>query len=311
MRLTSGKLAHQFSLKGEKNSDGWPTKVTGWRLEPKTPEHVAALLHQASANGQTLAMNEQDTMELHHLGKEPVWLDVTNLDKVRWHRPGDLTVMVESGITMRALSKFLEPHGQCWPLTYPTDMRLINILASDTPSLEASLLGYPKDWVLGLEIAHPDGSTSKCGAQVVKNATGYDLNKLYIGSEHQFGVITAATLKLQIKPESSSGWWISCQDLNTALSTLQALSNNSPISFQQSVIVSDKRVKNFQWPKHNAKDRPIKSNWNLFLGASGSSPILEELAQSLNNLNSEALSDILPRPRNKPLPRGPLNALAQ
>jgi glycolate oxidase FAD binding subunit len=61
--------------------------------------------------------------------------------------------------------------------------------------------GHPRDFVLGLTLALASGDVAKCGGRVVKNVTGYDLNKLFVGSSGALGVITAAWLRLRPRPE--------------------------------------------------------------------------------------------------------------
>ncbi|MBM4384437.1 MAG: FAD-binding oxidoreductase [Deltaproteobacteria bacterium] len=61
--------------------------------------------------------------------------------------------------------------------------------------------GHPRDFVLGLTLALASGDVAKCGGRVVKNVTGYDLNKLFVGSGGALGVITAAWLRLRPRPE--------------------------------------------------------------------------------------------------------------
>jgi glycolate oxidase FAD binding subunit len=62
--------------------------------------------------------------------------------------------------------------------------------------------GRPRDIVLGCEVVLADGLRTRCGGRVVKNVTGYDMAKLYVGSLGAIGVITGAWLRLAPKPEA-------------------------------------------------------------------------------------------------------------
>jgi glycolate oxidase FAD binding subunit len=64
--------------------------------------------------------------------------------------------------------------------------------------------GTPRDYVLGLRLAHINGTQSKCGGKVVKNVAGYDMNKLYVGSFGTLAVLTEITFKLRPIPERSA-----------------------------------------------------------------------------------------------------------
>ena len=159
------------------------------QLTPRSPEALAEMLLQAREEKRQLVLEDN--------------LSVSCLDKVLKYKPADLTLKVQSGITMGQLYAETQQHGQTFPLTYPGDMRLIDVLGADEPAPETGVLGYPRDYVLCLEIATPDGALTKCGGEVVKNVTGYDLAKLYVGSRHTLGVITSVALKLTGLPETS------------------------------------------------------------------------------------------------------------
>jgi glycolate oxidase FAD binding subunit len=79
-------------------------------------------------------------------------------------------------------------------------------LAAAAQGPRALGFGAPRDAVLGLEVALATGERTRCGGRVVKNVTGYDLNKLYTGSLGSLGVIEAAWLRLQPRPEAVSVW---------------------------------------------------------------------------------------------------------
>jgi glycolate oxidase FAD binding subunit len=64
--------------------------------------------------------------------------------------------------------------------------------------------GTPRDYVIGLRLAHINGELSKCGGKVVKNVAGYDMNKLYVGSFGTLAVLTELTVKLRPLPERAA-----------------------------------------------------------------------------------------------------------
>ena len=74
----------------------------------------------------------------------------------------------------------------------------------------------PRDIVLGLEVALASGQRTRCGGRVVKNVTGYDLNKLYTGSFGALGVIEAAWLRLRPKPDRVASCQTSQLDVASA-----------------------------------------------------------------------------------------------
>lgn len=171
---------------------------TGYRFVPESAAKVAHWLDQARQAKQPLSVYREDASRL----DTPVWLDLSGLKQVRKYNPADLVITVETGITWGELTGTLAKEGHGLPLTYPDEMLLADILAGDLAAPEAGFAGYPRDYVLGLEVATADGAMTKCGGEVVKNVTGYDLNKLYVGSHHTLAVMTAASLKLAVRPET-------------------------------------------------------------------------------------------------------------
>jgi hypothetical protein len=198
----------------------------GWRLTPENAGQVAELLHWAQVTDRKIALSAADAEWL----DAPLWLDLSRMNQVRQHRVEDFTIQVETGITFGDLAALLEKHQQEWPLSYPKDALLADILAEDRPALETGLRGYPRDYVLKTEIATPDGHLTVSGADVVKNVTGYDLHKLYTGARHAFGVVTAVTLKLASLPPSRECWQVIVESDNAAYSfSTKLLSSQLPL----------------------------------------------------------------------------------
>jgi glycolate oxidase FAD binding subunit len=67
------------------------------------------------------------------------------------------------------------------------------------------LYGTARDWVLGMRVALPDGERIHCGGKVIKNVSGYDMNKLFIGSLGTLGIVTEVTFKLLPLPGVRAG----------------------------------------------------------------------------------------------------------
>src|ERR1700688_4029314 len=114
------------------------------------------------------------------------------MNRLLAYEPHDLTLGVEPGMTFTDLDRRLREKGQFLPLASPFAERAtlggIVAAAADTPLRYAH--GTAKDLLLGLEFVTGEGIISKSGGRVVKNVTGYDLHKLFIGSLGTLGVIT-------------------------------------------------------------------------------------------------------------------------
>ena len=120
------------------------------------------------------------------------------------HRPADLTATVDAGITLAVLQHELARQGQFLPLEAPLASKATvgGTLAANTTGPMRYSYGLPRDWLIGIGVVSAQGVETKAGGQVVKNVSGYDLNKLYAGSLGTLGVIVEATFKLSpIPPE--------------------------------------------------------------------------------------------------------------
>ena len=125
-------------------------------------------------------------------------LDLSLQTLVLDYQPADLTATVEAGISLDELQQKLLPGGKFLPLEAPRASRATigGILAANTTGPLEYTYGQPRDWLIGISVVDAGGVETKAGGKVVKNVTGYDLNKLYAGSLGTLGVIVEATFKL-------------------------------------------------------------------------------------------------------------------
>ncbi len=137
------------------------------------------------------------------LKRASVVLSLDRLNRIIDYSPPDLTATVEAGMSLGEFNAAAAVEGQ-WLALDPPGMRQSTIGAVAACNSSGPLrlaYGTPRDHVIGLRVAHIDGSESKSGGRVVKNVAGYDINKLYIGSFGTLAVITEVTLKLRPLPE--------------------------------------------------------------------------------------------------------------
>lgn len=156
-------------------------------------------------------------------GRYDLALDLRRLNSLLAHEPADMTATAQAGIRMADLQRRLGRRGQFLPLDVPQPERVTlgGVLATRWSGPLRCRYGTARDLVLGVRVAHADGTITRGGAKVVKNATGYDVTKLYLGSHGTLGIILEATFRLYPRPEVERGWWLAASDLATA----QALAN--------------------------------------------------------------------------------------
>ena len=117
--------------------------------------------------------------------------------------PADMTVTVETGLTLGALQAELARHRQWLPIDPPNADRISihDLLAQDLSGPRRFGYGTIREHLIGMKVALADGRVIKSGGKVVKNVAGYDLAKLFIGARGSLGTIVEATFKLRPLPE--------------------------------------------------------------------------------------------------------------
>jgi glycolate oxidase FAD binding subunit len=113
-----------------------------------------------------------------------------------------MTVSVEAGITVEALNAQLAQVGQFLPVDpfNAPGHTVGGVLAAGLSGPLRLRYGSPRDFVIGLRVALPDGRLASSGGRVVKNVSGYDLNKLHQGALGSLGIIVAASFKVFPRP---------------------------------------------------------------------------------------------------------------
>ncbi len=176
-------------------------------VQPQTPAAVASVLAWAAERRLSVVLQGAGTKR--RWGRRPsridMLVDLRRLCRVIDHRHGDLTVTVESGLTLRDLNAALRVHGQQLPLDPPfADRATIGgLLATTDSGPSRHRHGTPRDLVIGVQLATTDGKLTKAGGQVVKNVAGYDLSKLVCGSFGTLAAIVSATFKVSPIPAVS------------------------------------------------------------------------------------------------------------
>jgi glycolate oxidase FAD binding subunit len=136
------------------------------------------------------------------LGNRPARTDVAlvldRLNRIVEFDAANLNVTVEAGMRLADLQAELAKQRQFLPLDPPAEDRATvgGMLAANQSGPSRLLYGTARDWVLGMRVALPDGERIRCGGKVIKNVSGYDMNKLFVGSLGTLGIITEATFKL-------------------------------------------------------------------------------------------------------------------
>lgn len=124
------------------------------------------------------------------------------MNKIKDFSPVDQTVVIESGVVTEALQEFALSKQLFYPVDFAAagSAQMGGTIATNAGGIKVVRYGLTRDWVAGLKVVTGTGEVLELNNALVKNATGYDLRHLFIGSEGTLGFITEAIIKLAPAP---------------------------------------------------------------------------------------------------------------
>ncbi|MFH1932424.1 MAG: FAD-linked oxidase C-terminal domain-containing protein [Pseudomonadota bacterium] len=129
-------------------------------------------------------------------------LDLCRMNKILDIQIVDRRVVVQPGVVYADLERALNPYGFFFPPD-PASGKVCTLggnVATNAGGLKGAKYGVTKDYVMALEVVLPDGRITRTGSNCMKSVSGYDLTRLFVGSEGTLGVATEITLKINPKP---------------------------------------------------------------------------------------------------------------
>ena len=150
-------------------------------------------------------------------------LSLEKMDRILEINPDDFVAVVQPGVKTATLQNAVEAKRRFYPPDPASraDSSIGGNIATNAGGPRCLKYGVTREYVLGVEAVLADGSAVRLGSRTHKNKTGFDLTKLFVGSEGMLGIVTEATLKLLPLPPFRAALGVGFNSMPAALGALK------------------------------------------------------------------------------------------
>ena len=211
-----------------------------------------------------------------------VSIDLSRMNRIVAVHPEDLTATVQAGVTRTQLNREIRDTGLFFPIDPGADATLGGMAATRASGTNAVRYGTMRENVLALTVVTASGEIMPTGTRARKSSAGYDLTRLFVGSEGTLGVMTEVTVRLYPLPETVLAAVCHFPDVGAAVNTtIQLIQVGIPIARCELLDANAVRAVNAH-DKLNLLEQPM-----LLMEFHGSAAGVQEQAQSVQEIARE------------------------
>jgi D-lactate dehydrogenase (cytochrome) len=194
-RLSAGESVLDLHSKDESFHPGRKPEVVVW---PLTAEEIGQILRLANARRiPATPWGAGTSLEGNPIPAEGgIVLDLQQMNHILELRAEDLQVRVEAGVIYKELNQHLSRFGLFFPPDPGAAATIGGMVGNNASGIRTIKYGATKDLVLSMVVVLPSGEVIRVGTNAIKSSSGYDLCRLFVGSEGTLGVVAEVTLRL-------------------------------------------------------------------------------------------------------------------